>query len=332
VIEHAALIANLLSMPWALEQSAFNRLLQIADRVARGESPSFSALQETADIKAARNARRVENRQITGGVGVIPIYGVIMQRASLYDDVSGLVSTQQISAQLQTALADTSVASIVLEFDSPGGSVFGIQELADEIQLATAKKPVIGIANSLAASAAYWLASQCSELYCTPSGSTGSIGVYVTHEDWSRAAEKAGVATTIIAAGKYKTEASELQPLSADAKDHLQHMVDSYYQTFIAQVGRGRNLPASTVRRGMGEGRVLGAADARAANMIDGIATFGQVINRARQAKPGARAGTFALLDDTSTAHMRSARARSAALAREEELLRLEMEDCDRHR
>ena len=74
----------------------------------------------------------------------------------MVDDVSGpgSASTQQFSAALRDALNDDTVSQILIDIDSPGGSVYGVAELADEILAARKQKPVVAIANSLAASAA----------------------------------------------------------------------------------------------------------------------------------------------------------------------------------
>jgi len=82
----------------------------------------------------------------------------------------------------------------------------GVCELADEIMAARAQKPVVAIANSLAASAAYWIGCAASEFYLTPGGEVGSIGVWQAHQDFSRALDEAGVTTTLISAGKFKVE------------------------------------------------------------------------------------------------------------------------------
>src|SRR5258706_15485532 len=112
----------------------------------------------------------------------------------------------------------------------------------------------MAIANGVAASAAYWLASQASEMMATPSGLVGSIGVYSVHENWAEAAKQAGVETTFIYAGKYKTEANELAPLGADAKGHMQSLVDGYYAAFTRDVARGPGVAVADVRGGMGQG------------------------------------------------------------------------------
>lgn len=293
MLHHARLLASISSSCWAIEERWGATFLQIASRrIALEEAPSPAALGEAAEIRAARDARRGQQQAISAGIYVIPIIGTIVQRASMYSEVSGCIGCQQISAQLSAALANESVSSILLEIDSPGGDVCGVEELAAEIYAARAKKPVVAFANSLAASAAYWLGSQASEFMVTPSGQVGSIGVFAVHENWAEAAKQAGVETTFVYAGKYKTEGNDLAPLGTEAKGHMQGLVDGYYASFTRGVARGRGVDVAAVRNGMGQGRVLNAAGAKSARMVDSVGAYGAAIARARQlgASPSAAA------------------------------------------
>lgn len=282
-MKHALLISEFLSTPWALMPE---RLVAFAGVVARWSSGStadagtMARVRADAEIVAAR--RSAAARTSGSSIAVLPMYGVVTQRGNMADDISGpgSTSTQMFSQTLRSALADDAVDAILIDIDSPGGSVYGVQELADEIYQARGQKPVVAIANSLAASAAYWLGSAASELYVSPGGEVGSIGVWSAHEDWSKALAEAGVTTTLISAGKYKTEGNPYQPLSADAQAFMQSRVDDYYGTFTKAVARNRGVPVATVRDGMGEGRVLGAQAAKDAGMVDDIATFDDVIRR----------------------------------------------------
>ena len=102
-----------------------------------------------------------------------------------------------------------------------------------------------------------------------------------------------GVAPTLISAGKYKVEGNPYVPLDAEAQGFMQSRVDDYYAAFTKGVARGRGVPIAQVRDGMGQGRVLGADAAMAQNMVDGVATFDDVVRKMRRdaksrAKPGA--------------------------------------------
>jgi signal peptide peptidase SppA len=243
-----------------------------------------------ADVREAR--RQAATAVSSGGIAVLPLYGVVTQRGNMVDDVSGpgSVSTQQFASALRQALADDSVSQILIDIDSPGGSVYGVSELADEIVSARAQKPVVAIANSLAASAAYWIGCSASEFYVTPCGEVGSIGVWQAHFDYSQAFAAEGIQPTLISAGKYKVEGNPYVPLDEEAQGFMQSRVDDYYASFTKAVARGRGVPIAQVREGMGQGRVLGANAAQAQGMIDGVATFDEVVRKMRRdAKSNAR-------------------------------------------
>ena len=224
-------------------------------------------------------------------IAVLPLYGVITQRANMVDDISGpgCTSTQQFSAALRELVADNSISQILIDIDSPGGSVYGVTELASEILQARDQKPVIALANSLAASAAYRIGASASEFYVTPGGEVGSIGVWQAHFDYSRAFEEDGVKPTLISAGKFKVEGNPYVPLDKQAQAFMQSRVDDYYNAFIQAVSIGRNVPIKDVQTGMGEGRILGAQAALAQNMVDGVATFDEVLAKMQA---NVRAGT----------------------------------------
>jgi len=172
-------------------------------------------------------------------------------------------------------------------------------ELADEIYRSRARKPIVAVANSLAASGAYWIASAAREFYATPGGEVGGIGVHDMHTDLSKGLEKAGVETTLISAGRYKTEGNPFQPLSTSGRSAMQARVDSYYRAFVAAVAKHRNVPESAVRNGMGQGRLLNAERAMHESMVDGIGTLDDVagklarrISKGEYVRPSAPRGT----------------------------------------
>jgi signal peptide peptidase SppA len=216
-----------------------------------------------------------------GAVAVIPLQGVIMYRAGMMAQTSGAVSLESFMADFRAAMADEEIGSIVLDIDSPGGEVSGVPEAAAEIRAARDQKRIVAVANPMAASAAYWIGSQAGEFYCMPSGWVGSIGCYSAHDDLSAMYEMEGVSETLISAGKYKVEASELAPLSDEARAYIQSIVDDYYGMFVADVAKGRGVPAADVRGGMGQGRMLLAKPAVAERMIDGVATLDEAIRKA---------------------------------------------------
>jgi len=283
-----------LSTPWALmpeRMSAYAAVLAQRYLVRDGLKADVED-EGPAGVSISAGPRNTGARQ--GAIAVIPVHGTIVQRSSQIDICEGGTSTEYVGAALQQALADETIAQILLDVDSPGGSVFGVAELADEIRAARAQKPIVAIANSMAASAAYWIGCSASEFYMTPGGQVGSIGVWTAHEDWSKALETAGVNITLISAGKYKTEGHPYGPLDEEAKANTQKGVDTYYGMFTKAVAKGRNVPIDAVRGGMGQGRVLGADDAMAEKMVDGVMTMNEVIRKMQRAQPARSGGRSA--------------------------------------
>jgi signal peptide peptidase SppA len=282
-MKNQLLVAEFLATPWALMPERLSALTSVISRWSQGTPASDAAKFQIQTDRVLRDTRRQTSAVISGGgIAVIPIYGVITQRGNMVDDVSGpgMVSTQIVTQMLRQAVADDAVSQILLDIDSPGGSVYGVSELGDAILTARSLKPVVAIANSLAASAAYWVGSQASEFYVTAGGEVGSIGVWQAHFDYSQALAAEGVTPTLISAGKFKVEGNPYAPLSEDAQGFMQSRVDDYFLAFTKAIAKGRNLPIAQVRDGMGQGRVLGADAALAQNMVDGIASFDQVLSK----------------------------------------------------
>lgn len=259
------------SLPWAIVPGKLEAILDFIDaRADLGLSLPSARGGRSAPVVAAT----------ANGVAVLPIVGTIAHRASLLDDASGGTSVQSVSRMLREAMADPQVGSIVLDIDSPGGSVEGIAELGDMILRARETKPIVAVANVLAASAAYWIASQASEIVASPSGAVGSIGVIATHDDVSRAMEARGVRRTLITAGKYKADGHPYQPLGDESRARIQAQVDGYYREFVDAVARGRGVPAADVASGFGEGDLVRPAEALRLGMIDRVATLSETIDR----------------------------------------------------
>jgi signal peptide peptidase SppA len=291
--KYAHILQAVYSRPWAILPSTLELIVDVLQFRAAGGVLTEDEIQ--ARIGAAKNGPRAGGGQ-SSTVAVIPVYGPISQRQNLMSASSGGTSVEGLAADFRSALADPQVDAIVLEFDSPGGTIDGIAELAAEIRDARGAKPIVAHANTMAASAAYWLASAADEIVATQTGVVGSVGVFTAHQDLSKAAEDAGVKTTLISYGKYKTEGNKWEPLTDDAKANLQDQVDQIGGMFVADLARNRGVPVDTVRKGYGEGRVMLAKQALAAGMVDRIDTLDNTIRRvARQAIAGRNATTAAL-------------------------------------
>lgn len=254
--------------PWAIRPAMLGVIVDVL--AFRAEGGRLSSEEIAARIGAGRKPAPAGGQ----GVAVIPLHGVIVPKAGLMSEVSGATSIEGFRSQFRGALAASDVSSIVIDVDSPGGMVDQVPEMAAEMRSSRGQKPIVAVANSEASSAAYWLASQADQFVVTKSGRVGSIGVFTAHEDESARAENQGVKTTLVSAGRFKTEGNPFEPLSADARAHLQSLVDDYYGMFVSDVAKGRGAPVDSVRNGFGEGRVVGASDSVRLGMSDGIGTL----------------------------------------------------------
>lgn len=215
-----------------------------------------------------------------GTVAVVPVRGLISHHPTLLSLFGLGASAERLAGMVRAAVSDPDVSAVVLDIDSPGGTVGGIEEAASAIYALRGRKPTVAVANSLMASAAYWLGTAADEVVVTPSGEVGSIGVFAAHVDLSRALDQAGVRVSLVSAGRYKTEGNEFEPLSDEARAAIQARVDDYYGLFTRAVARNRGVSVETVRNGFGEGRVVGAREAVRLGMADRVATLDETLQR----------------------------------------------------
>ncbi len=311
------ILAAVFGEPWAITPEKLAVIAELVQHHAAGLRYTPEEIQERlggaggADaISAASGGRPLQQR--AGSVAVIPVFGVLRQRMNMLTEMSGGTSTEQVAAAYRQAMADPSVKAVVLQVDSPGGSVSGTPELAAEMQRLRGQKPVVAVADTLMASAAYWIACQADEVVASPSALMGSIGVIAAHQDESAAEAAAGVKTTLITAGKYKSEGSPYGPLSAEAMAAIQERVNYGYAMFVNDVARGRGVKVSEVRAGFGEGRVVTAQQAVTMGMADRVDTMAGVLRRLGAGSPAQAASMGALAELAELAEL-AASARTPA-------------------
>jgi signal peptide peptidase SppA len=270
---------------WAIKQNALMLLLGRYDAL----------IQSGKEIPVLVAKRSTGFSRVRGSIAVVPIDGIITQKPTFWGAIFGdETSTEQLTADIAALVADSTVDAIILDVNSPGGSVYGVAEAARAIYGMRGTKPIIAAVNSLSASAAYWLSAAADEIVITPSGEAGSIGVVAVHYDLSAAEENFGLKTTFIHAGKYKVEGNQSEPLGDEARAAIQGRVDDYYNMFLGDLAKFRSRTVPYIKSNFGQGRVFGADDAKAAGMVDRIATEanliadlrpkgkGQAVNRAQ--------------------------------------------------
>lgn len=275
--------ATIYGCPWIIRQEKMQAIVAAFEMRRNGQSLSK---EEIAAIAGAAEAP--DRSSAPGKIAVMPLFGTIYQHGGMIQEASGGTSTEAFGRAFRQAVANPDIATIVMEISSPGGQVYGTPELADLIYRSRKEKRIIASVNSEAASAAYWIGSAASEMYVTTSGEVGSIGVLTMHEDVSKAEEKDGRTTTLIAYPEKKIEGHPYAPLSEEVRETILADIKETYERFVSAVARNRGVGVDAVRSGFGGGGMVRAKAAVAEKMADGVATFAEVIegelSRIRQA------------------------------------------------
>lgn len=212
---------------------------------------------------------------IADGVARIRIEGPVVKTVPGWARWYGIkmAGATDIRADLDRALADSRVRSIMLVVDSPGGTLSGVQELADGIFNARAQKPITTHGSDLVASAAYWLGSQASKFTANEAAQIGSIGVFTVLADASRLFEDAGVKVHVVRSAELKGAGTFGAPITEAHLAKFQATVDGAAALFKSAVARGRKMKAEDVEK-VATGECWFAAQALELGLIDAIASF----------------------------------------------------------
>jgi signal peptide peptidase SppA len=281
-------IIDIINDAWAVTPEMFQEIQRIY--VARMMGPKLDKEEIIAAIEAKTGQPfkpSTYGSRVQDGVAVLNVEGVLARRMNMMMYISGGTSMEQVQNDFMAAVNDPAVKGIILDIDSPGGTVSGTEELANAIFTARGSKPIIAYTGSTMASAAYWVGAAADAVYI--SGNTpqvGSIGVVGSHVDVSRREEQMGIKTTEISAGKYKRIASSYAPLTEEGRAVLQESVDSAYTAFVDAVAQFRGTTTDDVLNRMADGRVFRGRQAIDAGLVDGVSTLDDLINSMNQGRP----------------------------------------------
>lgn len=195
-------------------------------------------------------------------VGVVEVEGEIM-------------SSDQTLKELRKFSKKSSVKAIVLRINSPGGAVAPAQEIYREVEKIKKKKPIVASMETVAASAAYYIASPTNRIVCSNGTITGSIGVIMLLTDLQKLIEKIGVGVNVIKAGKYKDIGSFARPLTAEERKILETFADEIHEQFIRDVAKGRKGKIDEEKlRSVADGRFFTGQRAKEIGLVDSIGNF----------------------------------------------------------
>ena len=273
---------------------------QIWDYLWAGDYLSFLAYQEAkgrmdqAPPEAEAQARsyyrdedEVEEKyqgydymiETYGSVASVSIRGQLITQSSWLSRLFGMTGYDEIQNAVTAAAMEPGIDNVLLDVDSPGGSVMGVAETGAVIRnIDENVMPVSAFTSGSMHSAAYWLGSSAREIHATEMASIGSIGVIAVHTEYAEQMKQQGIKPTVFTAGKYKGIGNPYEPLSASDKEYIQEKVDTSYGFFVDAVADNRGLSVDHVREKAANGKDFYAKEALGVGLIDRINSFQDVV------------------------------------------------------
>ena len=278
---------------WAMHEPAFRaalnhlRTMNLAAHVQQGmqAGPDFIPMAAAPTFESLRIMRPAGGGRLYAtsedGIAVMSLVGGFTKYGS---SMSTFPGTVMLRRSLREMAGDADVKAALLIFDSPGGSVAGTADLADDLfALRQQGKVVHAYLEDLTASAAFYVASQAERLTVNGSGLVGSIGVYLLVEDWSKAYEAAGVEAVLIKSVEHKGAGARGTEITGEQKAQWQGLIDAAHQQFVEAVARGRGVSSEQVGE-WADGRIYPAAKAKKMGLVDAVGSMDSALTGLRKA------------------------------------------------
>jgi len=218
-----------------------------------------------------------------GSTAIIGIRGPLVNSDKWYLRYMGVVGYPHIIDQAMRAYNDSNVTNIVLDISSPGGAVSGVSEATNVLSAIAAEKPMVAFTPSMMCSGGYWLGVSASKIYSASLAQIGSIGVAMTHMEYSKMLEKSGITVDVLRKGEFKMLMTPYEPLSDKARAQAEKDMDTIYDAFTMHVAIGRGVTQDQVKEGMAEGQVFWGQEAKRVGLVDEIGDIGLAVANSRQ-------------------------------------------------
>lgn len=245
-------------------------------RVSQLDIPLNAKMSDMGEMLAAVFGYKAKLEKFPP-VAIIPVKGVIGKNLSELESLCGSCDISDVEEMLEDCEKDPSIKTIILDIDSPGGTSVGVPELANRIK--NCSKEVISFTENECCSAAYWLGSQASSFYATPSSSVGSIGVYIAFPDYSEAYKMEGVKMDVIKAGAYKGAGIPGTSLDDSQREMLQKEVEEIHTDFKEAVKSVRSFVEDSSMEGQTFSGKKGAEAGLVTALINGFDELVQTID-----------------------------------------------------
>ena len=196
---------------------------------------------------------------------IIPITGTIYSGS---DSFSPDTFSDDIISQLEAAAKNEKIKAVILEIDSPGGTVVGSREISNAIK--AFDKPVVTWMRENAASGAYWIAASTDHIVADPATITGSIGVTGSYLQFAGLLNDYNVSYERFVSGEYKDTGSPYKEVSDQERTYLQSKINLLNDMFIEHVATSRGLTESFVRA-QATGEIFLGTEALSRRLIDSL-------------------------------------------------------------
>lgn len=256
------ILSVLLNEPFMVEESWLKQAVELFGSVKIEDPKAFFF-----DEDDARNEPRYS---VIGRTAHVPMTGPIFPRPNMLTKFFGVgVALSDFAQDLKAIIANSEIDSVVLNIDSPGGSVTGVNETANMIKAATSMKPITAYVSGTGASAAYWLASAASEVVLDPTSRVGSIGVVVAHSK-----SDDGSIEIVNSASPNKRP----DPTTEQGRGIIVSQLDELANVFIEAVAVNRKVPTMTVMNDFGKGGIVVGQRAVSLGMADRLGSLDELI------------------------------------------------------
>ncbi len=202
---------------------------------------------------------------------VVRIVGAITREGAGFSVFASGAASRAVVQLLDRAQRDDAVRAVILELNTPGGSVVASDEVHGKVQaLRRAGKHVVALMTETAASGGYYIAAAAERIIADPTTVTGSIGVIVALPNLEELSRKIGIRTVVFKSGAFKDLGNPNRPMTPQEAAIFQRLVDEAYSRFVDIVARGRKMDRAKVLR-LADGRIYTGRQALQAGLVDAM-------------------------------------------------------------
>ncbi len=174
------------------------------------------------------------------------------------------------------------IKAVVLDIDSPGGSVAASEYLYSSVRKVAEEKPVIAFVRGLGASGSYMVGCGAHRIIAQPAALLGSIGVISVRPIVEELLHRLGMGANVTKAGRLKDMGAVWRSPTDEESQKFQSLIDHFYDSFVAKVSEARKLDEDTVR-GLATGEVYPASRALELGLIDEVGYLDRAIDLAAE-------------------------------------------------